>query len=271
MDIDGYYINLARDQVRRKTLEAQLRRHGWTPRYRRFEAVDGSRLALDSPLSPGALGCWMSHLGVLELGRGRQRILHVLEDDADLDAQLPQALAALAGKQEWDLIFSDVFFHPPLNPEQFIRVARALQAQRARNSVQLLPLARLPFTGTTSYFVHPRAITRLHAAMARGWQQGLGWDVALQRLVAAGQFKAFVFLPFLSGVSAEAKSSTIGGHGPAETELYLLRAALRVGADLPALADRLPGHPFAERHPLLRLYLASLAAALDPLLEASSP
>lgn len=269
-EFDGWYINLARDQSRRQRLEQQLRQFGWARHYRRFEAVDGRQpLPVESPLSPARTACWLSHQGVLARSRGESRILHVLEDDADLDPQLLSAMAALTAdpRLEWDLIFTDLFFHPPLTPEQFVILARRLTTQREAGAITLQALGSIRFTGATSYFVHPRAIGPLFAALDGGWQHGVGRDVAVQRLVAAGRFKAYVCLPFLSGVTEQAAQSTIGGHGPAESALYRLRAAFRRGADPAALAATLPGRMADD--PLLQLYLANLGSALSPLLAAA--
>src|ERR1700761_1448299 len=85
MAVRGFYINLDRSPDRRAQIEAELEKLAGIGAYERFAAVDGHA----SPLRPefgfrGMLGCFLSHLGVLEANRdqGGDDWLHVIEDDA---------------------------------------------------------------------------------------------------------------------------------------------------------------------------------------------
>ena len=82
IDYDGFYINLARDGVRKRTLQRQLAIAELAGRYRRFEAVDGAELeGLESlPQQAGDLGCYLSHESLLAACRGRGMHVHVLHD-----------------------------------------------------------------------------------------------------------------------------------------------------------------------------------------------
>src|ERR1700761_1829036 len=77
----GRYINLDRSPERRRELEAMLAGFGVADRYQRFTAVDGQeREARFSAVSPGELGCFLSHYECLrDAPRGRP--IHIIEDD----------------------------------------------------------------------------------------------------------------------------------------------------------------------------------------------
>lgn len=105
-----FIINLKEDYERRKAIEAQLDHLGLA--YEIFSAVRGRDLSPEERASsldetghlrnegrlptPGELGCALSHIGIYRLiqERGISHAL-VLEDDAWLNPNLPQLLAAV--------------------------------------------------------------------------------------------------------------------------------------------------------------------------------
>ena len=70
----GLYINLDRDVVRRKHMEAEFERFGLSKNYQRLRAVQNEL---------GAVGCLRSHLKALDLVRRQDALVHILEDDFD--------------------------------------------------------------------------------------------------------------------------------------------------------------------------------------------
>lgn len=109
-----YLINLDRDVERLERMRAQLEPLGldWTrvpgvlgedlpDRLRPAFQIDGRRAGA---LSPGEIGCYASHLVVLERIAASNAPGLVLEDDLNLPADLPRLLADLARAPGWDIV-----------------------------------------------------------------------------------------------------------------------------------------------------------------------
>lgn len=116
-----FVINLKTSRERREACERQLRRLGLTPTF--VEAVDGRKMSdagiaavvdeegrlrrAPQPLSKGEVGCYLSHLAVLEkiVAEDIPQAL-VMEDDLLAGDELPAILDALATKPlpPYDLI-----------------------------------------------------------------------------------------------------------------------------------------------------------------------
>lgn len=113
-------INLRNDRERWRAMRRHLLSAGFNAL--RHEAVNGAAMGSDErqalydpalnrrqyhrPLEAGEIGCYASHLAVWsELVASKQPHAVVLEDDVEVDAALPKALAAIASHRgEWDLI-----------------------------------------------------------------------------------------------------------------------------------------------------------------------
>lgn len=114
MSLPIIVINLDRDVERMAHMQAQLDRLSLA--YERFPALRGdnvpSELARYFPfgvdLSPGEIGCYASHLAIMQrVARGEwSGPLLVLEDDVGLPADLPAVLDALARAlpAQWDIV-----------------------------------------------------------------------------------------------------------------------------------------------------------------------
>src|SRR5262245_36893312 len=80
----GFFLNLARNEARRKSLVEELERAGATSRYQWIEAIDGSTVPerFQTKLDPGNLGLWLSQLKLLDASRASNLHVHILEDDS---------------------------------------------------------------------------------------------------------------------------------------------------------------------------------------------
>lgn len=275
MSCVGRYINLAGSADRRQALEAQLRALDLSESHRRFEAIRGA----DRPerglttMQPGELGCWLSHLQVMAEAAGQDRHLHVLEDDAVLSPVLKPLLRDLDRLGDgWDLLFTDVYLHPPPTPEQFAALRRAWHDHARHGRLTLMDLRALPFTGTTSYIVHRRSLDKLRRLLEGQWRTHRTYDLFLQGLVREGRLQARVAVPFVTTIGAANLDSTVGRQGPALRALNAFRQALHCAADPRALyAAVCPGPAAAATEPLLGLYLELLRAVLDGVGEPAAP
>ena len=266
MRFQGIYINLAESETRRQQVEGQLARLRADGRYRRFEAIHGERSAEkgQTTLSPGQLGCWLSHLAVWREAGMAGGHLHILEDDVALTPLLLQVLEQMElDDTSWDLLFTDVYFHPPPTPEQFVQLCQAREAFLEKQKISLIDLRKLSFTGTTSYLVNRNSVGRLVSLLAEGWRRNQTIDVALQGLVRQGQLRARLIFPFLSTLSPEHEISTAGMQGPATKELGAFRQAWFFAADPQAVWLQAGGSQSpSQSAALLELYLNSLRSVL---------
>jgi len=242
IDYDGFYINLARDGVRKRTLQRQLAIAELAGRYRRFEAVDGAELeGLESlPQQAGDLGCYLSHESLLAACRGRGKHVHVLEDDASLppDARRLFATALLAAEEDleggWDLLYTDVLLTPDL--PRFLHFRQAFRQFHAEGVLRLVPLADTNFTCTSSYFVHRDSIDRVHAELAGRWREGKYIDLHLRELVHSGVLRAYTTMPFVTSVGESSERSSIRGELDSSRRVHqLYRRSLYKDADHEAL------------------------------------
>src|ERR1019366_1493546 len=112
MPFIGRYINLDASTERRAAMEAQFAQVGLAGRYARFAAVDGRTLdGTRSRLSPGELGCFMSHYRCLVESAVPDHHVHILEDDVVLAPQIAGLLGRIVedALPACDLLFTDVF------------------------------------------------------------------------------------------------------------------------------------------------------------------
>ncbi len=265
----GIYLNLAESLTRRRLMEGQLERLNAAHRYRRFEAIQGEAAAErgETTLSAGQLGCWLSHLAVWREAIPASEHLHVLEDDAALTPLLLQVLEQMELEEtSWDLLLTDVYFHPPPTPEQFAQLAAARQAFLDRQKISLIDLKQLSFTGTTSYVVNRSCLERLGQLLTGGWRRNQTIDVALQQLVRRGDLRARLIFPFLSTLNSEHAVTTAGMRGPAVQALDAFRQAWFYAAVPEVIRQRtIPCRCQDASEPLLELYLNGLRAVLGTL------
>jgi GR25 family glycosyltransferase involved in LPS biosynthesis len=269
----GLYINLDSSWDRRKRMEAELSNLGLTDKYERFEAIrgDGTKEQSQTTLPGGQLGCWLSHLAIWRQAESKGSHLHVLEDDAALSPLLPRVLDELQlDESSWDLIFTDVYFHPPPTPEQFAQLCSARRAFLKEKRVSLIDLRQLAFTGTTSYLVNQHCLKRLGELLQGRWQSNQTIDVVLQQLIRRGELRARVAFPFLSTITPEHEQSTTGLQGPAIKALDAFRQAWFYAADPDAIRRRtIDCNCHASSDALLELYLNSLRGVLGTLQSSS--
>ena len=229
MQFNGFYINLDTSVERDIKMQQQFAAYSIGGNYKRFEAIRGGEVPqrLETTLPVGHLGCWLSHEAVWLQGQKTDQHLHILEDDAVLSPLLVKFLGELIlDDDSWDLLFTDVYFHPPPSPVEFAQLRQWRQDFSKSNKVTLLDLKKSPFTGTTSYIVNRRSIDKLLRLTNGQWKLNRTFDVHLQDLVSQGRIKAHVTIPFLSSVSPQNVESTTGGQGPAIAALNAFREAL---------------------------------------------
>jgi GR25 family glycosyltransferase involved in LPS biosynthesis len=268
----GIYINLDRNPGRRQRMESELARLGLSGSYQRLAAADGTQLtSVGGRLSPGVLGCFMSHIKVLEIASTLRRPIHVLEDDVTptRHAALFANMVAPGIFDQFDIIFTEMWI------DADDRVVQALQAVRAEamppagtaftlDRLRLVNMAQLRVACTASYIVSPggaaRVLASLRAEAARG--PTLAIDQFLNGEVQQGRLRAALLLPFLTFSNTD--DAALSDIQKIDTDftkvLLLLRNSFFVERDLPAIRGALAD--LRQRRPDDRV-LDYVAAAIE--------
>jgi hypothetical protein len=210
----GFYINLDRKPERRRRMEAEFRRFKLARFYERVSAVDGHPGAV-GPWGP-VIGCFRSHLKVMEIATGRG-IVHVLEDDKLMSDRLKPFLdsrACATMLAEFDLLFLEMWVETKVIPRY--REALSLAAK----DLHAMNLRGLRIGTASSYVVSARSSARIAALLADEVGRGprMPVDSFYSHLVDTGLLKAAVAVPFLTCMDLET--------GPASSIQSLERRAM---------------------------------------------
>ncbi len=179
----GLYINLDRDVVRRKHMEAEFERFGLSKNYQRLRAVQNE---------VGAVGCLRSHLKALDLVRRQDALVHILEDDSILSAGLGAFLesAELAELMtRYDMLFLDMWVSPDGS------MVRRFEA--ALRNPGPLDLKGTKIGAASSYVVSPTGARRLLKLLR---DRPPPVDDRYGEFVESGAIAAAVMVPFLTCV-----------------------------------------------------------------------
>jgi glycosyl transferase family 25 len=206
-----YLVNLERAPARRAAMERQLNALGMA--FERIDAVDGKALSpaeravysdpqghLDqyhTPLSPGEIGCYASHLKIWQRMVAQQvPVALVLEDDITLAPELPQVVeqALALPPAAWDMI--KLKGRAKEKPHHSWPLAQG---------AKLIRYQRVP-SGTGAYLITLGGATKLAQARQRF---GRPVDVDL-RYWWECDLQLFGITPYPVRSSEESRSSTIG-------------------------------------------------------------
>ncbi len=210
----GLYINLDRSPERRIEFEEQLRTYNIFDRYVRFPAIDGTLIqSPQATVTPGEVGCFLSHYRALEHAKVRGLPVHVVEDDTLMSAHVEGfATTAVASGHfnKFDVIFTDTYVHANPFTLRFLKegMDQALDGQgqlRPDFNVQLFGLAMMELTGTSSYFVGANSIDRVLMVLKAELDAGprMPLDYCFRAAVDRGTLKVACTMPFLTTIRLE--------------------------------------------------------------------
>jgi len=271
----GFYINLDRSMDRRAAIESRLAALGVAQAYSRFAAIDGHGMSGPAGrLSPGALGCFASHVRVLQQAVGAGTHVHVLEDDVLLAPELVPTLHGILGQvlEEFDLLYTDVFV--PVDSHTLMRYERERRRMaevdprtgvETFRGVRVMDLRGLAWASLSSYVVAGRSVARVASLLDAGLRSGpsIPVDLVMRQHVNAGTLRAACTLPFLTTLDLSLDmDSTIRSSGGAEQRSRLasslVRHAFYVHPDWPLveglIRQYIPQSPVTPRsHVLARM------------------
>jgi GR25 family glycosyltransferase involved in LPS biosynthesis len=250
MPIVGRYINMDASVDRRAALEDQFQRFGVSGRYTRFAGVNGHALDRSRTLlTPGELGCFMSHYRCILETDAPDHHIHVVEDDVVFAPQTSFLLDQLVNDfpADCDLMFTDIFVPGLLNAiydlvkayrQAGMMEARRLPPEQRMPKFLIYPdLRGTPFGATASYLVNSKSrdkvIGLLEAELAQGPTQPI--DMIYRALANQGRLTARCAIPFLTSVDpAQVCDNTITGRlqeTASAMAFYVLRAFFFIARD----------------------------------------
>jgi GR25 family glycosyltransferase involved in LPS biosynthesis len=260
MPFIGRYINMDSSPERRAAMEAQFERFGCADRYARFAGIDGRTLdGSRSRLSPGELGCFMSHYQCLVDSDVEDHHVHIVEDDVVFAPQTMGLLDQIVGDAvpACDLLFTDIFV--PLHMMTiydfmaFYRVTELLEKRleppltRMPRYVMYPNLKDVPFGGATSYIVNRNSREKVIALLEEEIAKGpiLPIDMIFRIMANDGRLKALCTMPFVTSIEASSIcDSTIVGrtqHDDSAMAFYALRSFFYVARDDEQLMEIMRG------------------------------
>lgn len=209
-DLGIWLINLDRDTERLAGMEAQLEKLELD--YTRFSAIYGkdhveelSQRAdadayarnMGSPILPGKMGCYASHIAVWEaFVASHYKVALILEDDVVFHDDFLESLeAALAGAAHWDTI-------------RFNCIRAKLPISQGKLGRYTLNAYAGPFTGNATYLLKKDAARRI---LPNLWPQTRAFDHELNRFFQHN-FRQFGLEPFSSHVDDGDVSSITGAN-----------------------------------------------------------
>lgn len=238
--IQGSFINLERSRERMTACMREVSNVDLTS-YNRFSAVNGIKVSSDYPdssYSPGKLGCWLSHLGVIKNSLEHTDHQHVLEDDfvfTDVFKFFVSNFDQLTIPEDWDIIFCDIDLANMHDVSNMGRLIHRVSSLEKANKIAFDEASSLYAAGNSSYIINNASKERIYSLMQEGFNFGLPNDLYLRKLIREGKVKAYVTLPFVTTVSDDFNESTILGNiaesNPSIVFATLFRRSLAWGAD----------------------------------------
>jgi GR25 family glycosyltransferase involved in LPS biosynthesis len=246
----GFYINLDRSTDRRAEIEGEIARFGLTGRYRRFAAADGNILGFPNPrLSKSEIGCFTSHLQLLQLNIGSPEHLHIVEDDAIFSrftAPVVELIANSTDIEQYDILFTESFI-TPLNldfktcKEMF---DAGIERDAAGTVTNVRPSVINHVAGTSSYIVNRRSIEKLADYFLKVLKNGApaNIDLIIREATRENAIRSGCIFPFVTSIRLDGvTNNTISGRShDALTEVLagLGRYSFFVDCDHRALCER---------------------------------
>lgn len=254
----GVYINLDSSEKRREHCERQIESFSLGSIYNRFPGIDGKSIYAGhekTGLSPGKIGCWVSHMNAIRSGLDHDYHMHILEDDFQLTEGFPLLLKYLTDKKDealdWDILFTDFTLAITKNVfavKEYISKINSLYSKKLFSIEDALSLYA---AGNSSYIVNRRSKDKIASILENGLGAKIPKDLYLREKVRKGEIKAAVTLPFLTTLDDLFMESdilgTIDNKNPSIIFNVLFRKSLSWGADtksiLRTIKKRLAAQP----------------------------
>jgi GR25 family glycosyltransferase involved in LPS biosynthesis len=209
--MNAYYINLDSAEQRRELIEQQITSAGLPFEIKRFPAVLGANYADSNPsLSNGQWGCWLSHMGCIELAKSTHEHLLLIEDDELFNHSLTlidDLVQQLSGT-DWDMLYLDATI---VEPEDQLHIARACKAQflAGKKPTPLKLSLSATVYGTHAYIINQNSLSKISKILMKNAKSGIAIDNVLCAGIQEGLISAYISVPFLCAPGEESNNSQI--------------------------------------------------------------
>jgi GR25 family glycosyltransferase involved in LPS biosynthesis len=159
--------------------------------------------------TPPEKGCYLSHLIAIQAAPQLAGHTMIVEDDVLFGEQSFQAIDValdLAANSDWDIIYTDACIPVARSMVELYTLRKTLAPT---NEIQLVPLDKLVFAGSTAYIVNAQSKEKLLGLLTGKPTLDLPYDLTLRQLVYDKRLKGFVAFPFPTSLSAFADVSQI--------------------------------------------------------------
>ena len=206
-----FYINLDRDQERRKFLEANFRDHnrcGWT--CTRVSAVDKNTIA-DGPyaetMSKGAVGLSLTHRKTVEMSKAVKGHVMIAEDDILFGPHSQEIISrciASTDPAKWDILFTDLCV-----PRVMDMMNMVVMRRRNPGTITLMNLKSFVFAGTTGLVINHHSKDKYLKLLGDQDLFSKPIDMLIADYARRGLLNCFCTLPFATSLSPYADQSEI--------------------------------------------------------------
>ena len=212
--IKGYYINLARNLDRRQEMELNLELAGLAHKFKRFDAIDGTKLGdRDTNISNSALGCSLSHMKILERNLSGLSHVHIIEDDALIEKEcypiLEDQIDRLSKSNvEWDILYTNVMLLANISHDLGRLLQSSISNYKKTNEINLIDLSTVTFACTSSYVVNKNSVRKLYDMLEENYLK-TPIDDLYRQICSQKALKVLCVIPFVTGMTDLSMESNI--------------------------------------------------------------
>ena len=197
----GVYINLARSTKRKTYIENHLKELGLFSYFRRFEAFDGDSFRPsegNAHLTSYEKACFASHLEIMQKLANDDKHLHIIEDDAKMDADikpvLHQMLTQNFAHAKWDMLFLGLY-----HPIESYTYEHILQKISGNSDLHVFDMKQMQSSifGAFSLVIHKNSIGKIVQMLERDLYK-MQIDHLYRSYILNGALKGVSFLPMLA-------------------------------------------------------------------------
>jgi GR25 family glycosyltransferase involved in LPS biosynthesis len=246
--IRGYFINLARNEERRLVMEREISRYPQL-NIERFDAINGKDISFQfSTLTPGALGCLLSHFEIIRKSINETLDTLIIEDDIILMpniSQVEEIIQSLnASRCNWDILYLDGTIVQ-------MDVAENLHSKMVSNpKKQFVAEVDQDWTifGTHAYVINRASKIKVLEFIGQKLWQGRPIDNIYVAGNCLGALKSYLCLPYMTAPSELSLNSEVTQNANSDQRIYIWDSIRR---HLANVAQEEPLSKFTSRHRLL--------------------
>ena len=208
------YINLDSAIERRVNIQNNIKKSGLN--FIRYPATDGKKLSgIESTLTSSQLGCYFSHLQIINYYKDINEDLLLIEDDEDFNEKafsIPQIISNI-DQHSWDIIYLDATI---VEIFDYILISKNIinNLKKNNNSSSFLIDLNLNSTlyGTHAYIVNKLSTNKLITILNNGLSLNKPIDNILSLSIKKGLISAKLLVPTLFYPSINSNQSQITQH-----------------------------------------------------------